>query len=74
MIVKPFTKREEVMVDVVEYNGKTVVAIVDGNGKRVSCGTLVEFEDDGTLRLATNVKSDTGFKLDSLGRVIVRAE
>jgi len=74
MIVKPFTKREEdVMVDVVSYNGKTVVAVVDGRGKRATCGTLIEFEDDGTIRLAANVSDSFGFKLDANSRVVVRS-
>ena len=48
------------------------VEVVDNNGNRLSEGSLVEFRNDGTLYLNGLIGTKYGFKLDRLGRLVVK--
>ena len=47
-----------------------VVRAVDESGAPIPRGYLLEFSDDGTIRLSGGITRSLGFKLDGAGRIM----
>ena len=57
---------------VLDGPGSVNLVVVDKAGDRVSCGSLLCIDDDGTTHSNCNINESIGFNLDSNGRLIIK--
>lgn len=53
--------------------GVSVVAC-DGEGGTLGSGSLITFEEDGTISRRSSISAEIGFQLDGAGRVKLQGE